>query len=147
MERQIIKIKRLREGAVLPSYGSALAAGADLCACIDRALDIAPGKTVMIPTGLAIALPQGYVGLIYARSGLACKRDLAPANKVGVIDADYRGELIVALHNHGAQLQRIAPGDRIAQLVPAACPQADFLEAEALDDTERGSGGFGSTGK
>ncbi|MBE6932649.1 MAG: dUTP diphosphatase [Ruminococcaceae bacterium] len=142
-----IRVQILREGAVLPSYGSALAAGADLCACLPEAVTIAPGKTLMIPTGLAMEIPEGYAGLIYARSGLACKRDLAPANKVGVIDADYRGEIIVALHNHGEVPQTVAPGDRIAQLVIAACPQADFLLTERLSGTKRGEGGFGSTGK
>lgn len=142
-----IRVQILRDGAVLPSYGSALAAGADLCACLQEAVCIAPGKTLMIPTGLAMEIPAGYAGLIYARSGLACKRDLAPANKVGVIDADYRGEIIVALHNHGEAPQTVAPGDRIAQLVIAACPQADFLPVQSLSETRRGEGGFGSTGK
>lgn len=142
-----IRVQILREGAVLPTYGSALAAGADLCACLQEAVSIAPGKTLMIPTGLAMEIPEGYAGLIYARSGLACKRDLAPANKVGVIDADYRGEIVVALHNHGENAQTVAPGDRIAQLVIAACPQADFLPTENLSETKRGEGGFGSTGK
>ena len=142
-----IRVQLLREGAVLPSYGSMLAAGADLCACLPEAVTIAPGKTLMIPTGLAMEIPEGYAGLIYARSGLACKRDLAPANKVGVIDADYRGEIVVALHNHGEAAQTVAPGDRIAQLVIAACPQAEFLPAQSLSETRRGDGGFGSTGK
>lgn len=142
-----INVQLLREGAKLPAYGSPSAAGADLCACLDAAVDIAPGETVMIPTGLAMELPEGYAGLIYARSGLSCKRGLAPANKVGVIDSDYRGEIIVALHNHGQASQCVAPGDRIAQLVLARCPQADFFVAEKLSDTERGEGGFGSTGK
>ena len=142
-----IRVQILREGAVLPTYGSALAAGADLCACLPEAVSIAPGKTVMIPTGLAMEIPEGYAGLIYARSGLACKRDLAPANKVGVIDADYRGEIIVALHNHGEVPQTVSPGDRIAQLVIAACPQAEFLPTQSLSETRRGEGGFGSTGK
>lgn len=142
-----IRVQILREGAVLPTYGSALAAGADLCACLPEAVSIAPGKTVMIPTGLAMEIPEGYAGLIYARSGLACKRDLAPANKVGVIDADYRGEIMVALHNHGESAQSVAHGDRIAQLVIAACPQAEFLPTQSLSETRRGEGGFGSTGK
>ena len=142
-----INVQILREGARIPAYGSRSAAGADLCACLDAAVEIAPGETVMIPTGLAMELPEGYAGLIYARSGLASKRGLAPANKVGVIDSDYRGEIIVALHNHGSEPQSIAPGDRIAQLVLAVCPQVDFLAVENLSATERGEGGFGSTGK
>ncbi len=145
--KNAIHVQLLREGASIPVYGSPSAAGADLCACLDASLEIAPGETVMIPTGLAMELPEGYVGLIYARSGLACKRGLAPANKVGVIDSDYRGEIMVALHNHGAEPQCVAPGDRIAQLVLAACPQADFLTVERLSATARGEGGFGSTGK
>ncbi len=145
--KNAIHVQLLREGASIPVYGSPSAAGADLCACLDASVEIAPGETVMIPTGLAMELPEGYVGLIYARSGLACKRGLAPANKVGVIDSDYRGEIMVALHNHGAEPQCVAPGDRIAQLVLAACPQADFLTVESLSATARGEGGFGSTGK
>ncbi len=142
-----INVQLLREGAMMPVYGSPSAAGADLCACLDAAIEILPGETVMIPTGLAMEIPEGYAGLIYARSGLSCKRGLAPANKVGVIDSDYRGEILIALHNHGTELQSVAPGDRIAQLVLAACPQADFSLAEDLSATERGEGGFGSTGK
>lgn len=142
-----INVQLLREGATIPVYGSPSAAGADLCACLDAAVEIAPGQTRMIPTGLAVEIPEGYAGLIYARSGLSCKRGLAPANKVGVIDSDYRGELMVALHNHGSEMQCVAPGDRIAQLVLAACPQADFITVENLSATERGTGGFGSTGK
>ena len=141
-----IRVQTLREGALLPTYGSAGAAGADLYACLPAAVSIAPGASVPIPTGLAMELPEGYVGLIYARSGLACKRGLAPANKVGVIDSDYRGEILVVLHNHGAEPQTVAPGDRIAQLVLAACPQATFCPAATLCTTQRGAGGFGSTG-
>ena len=147
MMKHQIRVQILREGAALPVYGSAMAAGADLCACLSEPVTVAPGSTVMIPTGLAMEIPAGYAGLIYARSGLACKRDLAPANKVGVIDADYRGEIVVALHNHGAGPQTVAPGDRIAQLVIAACPQAEFLPSQELSGTRRGVGGFGSTGK
>lgn len=142
-----IPVKKLKENAILPTYGSAMAAGADLYACVEEAVTIEPGKTAFIPTGLSMALPDGYVGLIYARSGLACKRDLAPANKVGVIDSDYRGEFIVALHNHGEKAQTIAHGERIAQLVIAPVVQGIFSETESLDATERGAGGFGSTGK
>lgn len=142
-----VRVQLLREGAALPVYSSAQAAGADLRACVPERVLIAPGQTSMIPTGLAIELPEGYAGLVYARSGLAGKRGLAPANKVGVIDADYRGEILVALHNHGAQSQIIEPGERIAQLVLARAPRAEFVPAGALSDTDRGSGGFGSTGK
>lgn len=142
-----IAVKKLHPGAKMPTFGSAEAAGADLYACIEEAIEIAPGETVFVPTGLAMAIPRGYVGLVYARSGLACKRGLAPANKVGVIDSDYRGEFLVALHNHGAQAQTVTPGERIAQLVVSPILMPEYVEAETLDDTQRGSGGFGSTGK
>ena len=142
-----VAVKKLKENAILPTYGSAQAAGADLYACLDADLTIAPGETAFVPTGLAMELPVGYVGLIYARSGLACKRDLAPANKVGVIDSDYRGEFIVALHNHGKAAQTISHGERVAQLVITPVLNVSFMEAEELSDTQRAAGGFGSTGK
>ena len=142
-----VAVKKLKEKAILPTYGSAQAAGADLYACLDADLTIAPGETAFVPTGLAMELPLGYVGLIYARSGLACKRDLAPANKVGVIDSDYRGEFIVALHNHGKNPQTISHGERVAQLVITPGLNVSFMEAEELSDTQRAAGGFGSTGK
>ena len=142
-----VRVQVLREGAALPVYGSAHAAGADLCACLPEAVEIAPGETAMIPTGIAVELPEGYAGLIYARSGLASKKDLAPANKVGVVDSDYRGEILVSLHNHGQQTRRVEPGDRIAQLVLAPAPQAVFEKTDSLSGTARGSGGFGSTGR
>lgn len=142
-----IRVKKLRSGAVIPTYGSAEAAGADLYACLDGDVIIAPGQTVFIPTGLAMEIPKGYVGLIYARSGLACKRGLAPANKVGVIDSDYRGEFVVALHNHGKVEQTVANGERIAQLVITPILTAAFDEADDLGTTQRADGGFGSTGK
>lgn len=142
-----IKVKKLRPNAVLPSYESQQAAGADLHACIDDDVTVAPGETKFIPTGLSMEIPVGCVGLIYARSGLACKKGLAPANKVGVIDSDYRGEFIVALHNHGAQPQIVAPGDRVAQLVIAPVFTPGFYEVTDLSDTERAGAGFGSTGK
>lgn len=142
-----IPVKKLKPEAILPTYGSAMAAGADLYACLSETVTVEPGQTVFIPTGLSMALPDGYVGLIYARSGLACKRNLAPANKVGVIDSDYRGEFIVALHNHGTTPQTIAHGERIAQLVIAPVVQGIFSETDTLDETARGVGGFGSTGK
>ena len=142
-----VAVKKLKEKAILPTYGSAQAAGADLYACLDADLTIAPGETAFVPTGLAMELPVGYVGLIYARSGLACKRDLAPANKVGVIDSDYRGEFIVALHNHGKNPQTISHGERVAQLVITPVLNVSFMEADELSDTQRAAGGFGSTGK
>ena len=140
-------IKKLKEQAAIPSYGSAEAAGADLYACLETAVEIAAGGTAMIPTGLAMELPEGTVGLVYARSGLASKKGLAPANKVGVIDSDYRGEVMVALHNHSAQAAVVEPGERIAQLVIAPVLRAAFAETDALSDTVRGEGGFGSTGR
>ena len=142
-----VAVKKLREGAVLPTFGSNEAAGADLYACLEQDVTIAPGETVFVPTGLAMELPRGYAGLIYARSGLACKRGLAPANKVGVVDSDYRGEFIVALHNHGSQPQIISHGEQIAQLVVTPVLIPEYIEVETLSDTQRGTGGFGSTGR
>ena len=142
-----INIKKLSERAVIPAYGSEYAAGADLYACVDGVVEIKPHETVMIPTGIALELPVGYAGLIYARSGLATKKGLAPANKVGVVDCDYRGEIMVALHNHGKEARKVEAGDRVAQLVIAPYYTAEFAEAETLSDTVRGAGGFGSTGK
>lgn len=140
-------IKKLNEKAVVPVYGSEYAAGADLYACTDGDMEILPHTTVVIPTGLALEIPVGYAGFIYARSGLATKRGLAPANKVGVVDCDYRGEVKVALHNHTDVSQTVAQGERIAQLVIAPYICADFEEKEELSDTVRGEGGFGSTGR
>lgn len=142
-----IRVKLLKEGAKLPTYGSVEAAGADLYACIEDSLVIAPGETVFVPTGIALEVPQGCAGLIYARSGLACKRGLAPANKVGVIDSDYRGEIIVALHNHGGQLQTIGNGERIAQFLITPVLTPGYETVDNLSDTARSTGGFGSTGK
>lgn len=143
-----VAVRKLRENAVLPRYGSAEAAGADLCACLDEdVLTFAPHETRMIPTGIALEIPAGYAGLIYARSGIACKRGLAPANKVGVIDSDYRGEILVALHNHTDETRQIENGERIAQLIITPYLAAEFTQADALSGTERGEGGFGSTGK
>ena len=142
-----IPVKILREGACLPTYGSSLAAGADLYACLEAAVTILPGKTAFIPTGIALEVPVGCAGLVYARSGLACKRGLAPANKVGVVDSDYRGELMVALHNHGEIPQTIEHGERIAQFVITPVLTPDYEVAEELSDTARNTGGFGSTGK
>ncbi len=142
-----IRVKKLKENAILPTYGSAEAAGADLYACLDASVTIQPGDSAFIPTGLAMEIPKGCAGLIYARSGLACKRGLAPANKVGVIDSDYRGEFIVVLHNHGSVPQEIAHGERIAQLVITPVLTPGFSEVSELSDTQRSGGGFGSTGK
>lgn len=142
-----IRVKKIREGAVIPTYGSAEAAGADLYACLTENVEIRPGQTVMIPTGLAMEIPRGHAGLIFARSSMGAKRGLAPANKVGVIDSDYRGEFMVALHNHGGAPQVVAPGERVAQLVIVPVVTPGFAEAEELTDTTRGTGGFGSTGK
>ena len=142
-----IAVKKLRENAILPTYGSPEAAGADLYACLEATVTIAPGETVFIPTGLAMEVPKGCAGLIYARSSLGAKRGLAPANKVGVIDSDYRGEISVALHNHGSVPQEVNPGDRIAQLLITPVLTPPYQEADELSDTHRGTGGFGSTGK
>lgn len=142
-----IRVRILREGATLPTYGSAEAAGADLYACLETPVTIAPGETSFIPTGISLEVPKHCAGLVYARSGLACKRGLAPANKVGVIDSDYRGELFVALHNHSSQSHTIENGERVAQLVITPVLQPAYEMAEELSDTIRGEGGFGSTGK
>ncbi|MCR5149049.1 MAG: dUTP diphosphatase [Eubacterium sp.] len=141
-----VNIKRIKPNAAIPTYGSANAAGADLYACIDSAATIESGKTLLIPTGLTMEIPEGYAGLIYARSGLASKKGLAPANKVGVIDSDYRGEVMVALHNHSDKDAVVEPGERIAQLVITPYLLGLFREVDELNETERGAGGFGSTG-
>lgn len=141
-----VNIKKLNDKATVPSYGSEYAAGADLYACVDGETEIKPHTTVVIPTGIAIELPEGFAGLIYARSGLATKKGLAPANKVGVVDCDYRGEVKVALHNHSEKAQTISAGERIAQLVITPYITARFIECDTLSETVRGEGGFGSTG-
>ena len=142
-----INIKKLNENAVIPTYGSEFSAGADLYALTEKPIEIEPHKTVLVHTGVAMEIPTGYVGLVFARSGLATKRALAPANKVGVIDSDYRGEIMVALHNHGEEPRTIENGERIAQLVLVPYLTADFDEVDELSDTVRGEGGFGSTGR
>ncbi len=142
-----LRIKKLRDNAQMPIYGSEWAAGADMYAAIDEAVTIEPNETKFIPTGLAFEIPEGYAGFIYARSGLACKKGLAPANKVGVVDADYRGEVMVALHNHGKEAQIVEAGERIAQMIIAPFITANFIFSDELDDTVRGAGGFGSTGR
>ena len=139
-----IAVKKLVPDATLPTLGSAYAAGADLYSV--QEVEIGVGETVLVPTGLAMEIPVGYGGFIFARSGLACKRGLAPANKVGVIDADYRGEIMVALHNHGQSAQTVEKGERVAQMVIMPFLAAEYFETEELTDTDRGSGGFGSTG-
>lgn len=141
-----VRFKKLSENAVVPSYGTDYSAGADLYSAMQEDVIIAPETTKFIKTGIAIEIPEGLVGLIYARSGMACKKGLAPANKVGVIDSDYRGEIMVALYNHSDSAVTVAKGDRIAQLVLTPYIKADFEEADELDDTVRGDGGFGSTG-
>ena len=141
-----VKVKKLYENAKLPVYGTEFSAGADLCACLDEPVTLQPGETRLISIGIAVEIPAGYAGLVYARSGLASKRGLAPANKVGVVDSDYRGEFFVPLHNHGAVPQTIEPGDRIAQMILTPYLTANFIEADTLSDTVRGEGGFGSTG-
>ena len=147
MSKPTVCIKKLAPSAKMPTYATPSSAGADLYALPELGeITVEAGQTVLVRTGLAAAIPEGYAGLIYARSGLACKRGLAPANKVGVIDADYRGEIMVALHNHGATAVTLEAGERIAQLVIAPILAPDFLECETLDDTVRGEGGFGSTG-
>ena len=143
---QNVNIKILDPKAKLPSYGSASSAGADLYACLNEAADIAPGKALLIHTGIALEIPEGYAGLIFARSGLSTKKGLAPSNKVGVIDPDYRGEIMVSLYNHSKEIQTVEPGERIAQLVITPFIQADWNIVDELEETERGSGGFGSTG-
>ena len=145
---QEVKIKKLIPSATIPAYGSEFAAGADLFACTDgQKIEIAPHQTVFIHTGIALEVPVGYAGLIYARSGAACKRGLAPANKVGVVDSDYRGEVMVALHNHSQIPQQVAPGERVAQMLITPVLTPVYEEVEELTNTDRGAGGFGSTGK
>ncbi len=144
MNKTNVKITKLCPDAIIPTYGTEFSAGADLYSVTE--VTIAPGETAFLGTGIATAIPQGLVGLVYARSGMACKRNLAPANKVGVIDSDYRGEIKVALHNHGNVPQTVQKGERIAQLVIAPYLRAEYEEVDSLDDTKRGQGGFGSTG-
>lgn len=142
-----IKVKKLNKNAKIPTRGSSNAAGYDLYACIDETVTILPHTTEKIGTGLSIAVPDGYFGAIFARSGLAAKEGIRPANCVGVADSDYRGEYIVALHNDTDEVRKIEPQERIAQLVVMPFLAVTFEEAEELDQTERGAGGFGSTGK
>ncbi len=142
-----MNFKKLNENAITPTYGTEFSAGADLYACEGGEVSINPGETKLIHTGLSLEIPEGYAGLIYARSGIATKRGLAPANKVGVIDSDYRGEIMVSLYNHSSSVQTIADGERVAQLVITPFLKVEYNEVSDLSDTERGAGGFGSTGK
>ena len=144
---QTVRVKKLHPNAKLPTYGSAYAAGADLYACLEEPVTIQPGEIFWVPTGIALEVPHGCAGLVYARSSMGAKRGLAPANKVGVIDSDYRGEIRVVLLNHSKQPQIIQPGERVAQFVITPVVTANYIEAEELDETDRGIGGFGSTGK
>lgn len=145
MKLEELKIKKLDEKAIIPTYGTEYSAGADLYALLDEDLEIKPGETVMIKTGLAMAIPTGYAGLIYARSSLGSKKGLAPANKVGVVDSDYRGEIKVPLFNQSKETQIIAKNERIAQIIFTPYLKVNFQETDELDDTTRGTGGFGST--
>lgn len=142
-----VKYKKLNENAKVPSYGTSGAAGADIYALLDKETVINPGETLLIHSGIALQIPDGYVGIVCARSGLSTKRGLAPANKVGIIDSDYRGEIMIPLHNHSNAPAAIAPNERIAQLVIVPYLSVDFTETDDLDDTQRSTGGFGSTGK
>ena len=141
-----VNLKKLRPDAVIPAYGTEFAAGADLYACMDETVEIKPGETQFIHTGIPLEIPDGLVGLVYARSGMACKKGVAPANKVGVIDSDYRGEIMVALFNHSKNALTVSKGERIAQLVLTPYITADFIETDSLKESVRGEGGFGSTG-
>lgn len=148
MEKLNVRVKKLDKNAVIPKIATEYSAGADLYACNNgKDIVINSRETVFVHTGIAMEIPVGYVGLVYARSGLASKKGLAPANKVGVVDSDYRGEIMVAIHNHSSCAQTIADKERIAQMVITPYLTADYVECEELSDTERGTGGFGSTGK
>ncbi len=142
-----VNIKKLDEKAIIPAYGTEFSAGADLYACLDEPVTILPGLAVMIHTGLSVQIPEGYAGMIFARSGLASKKGLAPSNKVGVVDSDYRGEIMVSLYNHSKEARVVEHGERIAQLVIMPYIAADWNEVSELEDTDRGTGGFGSTGE
>ena len=137
---------KLDKNAIVPTYGTNMSAGADLYALPNGDITVKAGDTVLIHTGIALQIPEGLGGFIFARSGIATKRGLAPANKVGVIDSDYRGEIMVSIHNHSNIDQTVLSGERVAQLVIMPYIKADFNECESLDETERASGGFGSTG-
>ncbi len=144
---ECIRVMKLSPNAILPTYGSVEAAGADLYACLEESVTIQPGETAWIPTGIALEVPKGCAGLIYARSSMGVKRGLAPANKVGVIDSDYRGEIRVVLLNHGKTPQTVAHAERVAQMLITPVLTPEYTLVDALDETQRGTGGFGSTGK
>lgn len=146
MITQEIKFIKLDENATVPSYGTEFSAGADLYALPGQEIVLNPNETTLVHTGIAMEIPEGFAGFVFARSGIATKRGLAPANKVGVIDSDYRGEIMVALHNHSDKIQKIEDNERVAQLVIMPYLRAEFIESETLEDTKRASGGFGSTG-
>lgn len=146
MITQEIKFIKLDENATVPSYGTEFSAGADLYALPGQEIVLSPNETTLVHTGIAMEIPEGFAGFVFARSGIATKRGLAPANKVGVIDSDYRGEIMVALHNHSDKIQKIEDNERVAQLVIMPYLRAEFIESETLEDTKRASGGFGSTG-
>ena len=141
-----VKFIRLKENAIVPTYGTPFAAGADLYALPEEDIEINAGETVLVHTGIAMSIPDGYAGFIFARSGIATKRGLAPANKVGVIDSDYRGEIMVSIHNHSNETQIVSSGERVAQLVIMPYIKAEFAQCKELDSTDRADGGFGSTG-
>lgn len=143
----ILQIKKLQENAVLPLRATSGSVGYDLCAALEEPVTLNPGETKPVPTGLAMAIPEGYGGFLFARSGLAVKHGIAPANCVGVIDSDYRGEVLIGLHNHGNTPYTIQPGERVGQLVLLAAALPEVMECEALEETQRGTGGFGSTGR
>ena len=142
-----VRVKKLHPDAKLPTYGSPEAVGADLYACLESCVTIEPGEVFWVPTGIALEVPSGCAGLVYARSSMGSKRGLAPANKVGVIDPDYRGEIKVVLLNHSKQTQILEPGERVAQFVITPVLTPAYVEAAELSDTDRGAGGFGSTGR
>lgn len=142
-----IKIKKLKENAKIPTRGSIEAAGNDIYACIENEVEIPPHKTVKIPTGFAAEMLKGTVALVYSRSGIATKRGLVVCQGTAVIDSDYRGEWFIPLHNDSEELQTVNPGERIAQVIFTDFIVPEFAEVDELSDTERGSGGFGSTGR
>ena len=143
----LIQTKLVREGARLPSFQTSGAAGADIYACIPEPIQIGAAETVCIPSGVAVEIPEGYAGFIFGRSGVAVREGLAPANKVGLIDSDYRGELMICLHNHSRMQYTVKPGERVAQLVIVPVAAARYVQCASLSETERGENGFGSTGR
>lgn len=147
MQKIQVKIKKLNKNAKTPTYGTEFAAGADLYALLEEPVEIKPNETKFISTGISFEIPSGTVALIFARSGLSCKQGLAPANKVGVVDSDYRGEVMVALHNHSTEVRVVENGDRVAQVMFAPYLKGEFEEVDDLEKSSRGEKGFGSTGK